>query len=142
MNRIALVIMFVSISVASVEAGIRLNGASGASEKCDALGYRIGKIHNACVRAMRADFCGDGSIHTVDGFLVDFSDPHGVQRPVMPLLPIEAEWNERGAICVSSSVAEAGFRVGGHAAECVRSLPRCSQESRSRALIVTAVSLH
>lgn len=131
-----------TISAAAV-ASIRLNGMSlqgpdGASKKCDAMGYRAGTVHTACIRAVTADFCGAGTVHTIDGVAVDFYDPRGIQRPTLPLLPVEAEWTDAGATCVSQAVADLGYRAGGVVAECVKALPRCDQAGRPRALIITA----
>ena len=54
--------------------------------------------HQACTRMMRADFCGDGTPHTVDGSPVNLYDGLDVRRDSEPWA-IEAEWDEDGAIC-------------------------------------------
>jgi hypothetical protein len=38
----------------------------------------LGPLHRACVRAARADYCGDGVPHTRDGTLVDMLDIYGL----------------------------------------------------------------
>lgn len=143
-RKLVLKAIFASILVSSVAvAGIRLNGMSmqgptGADKKCNDMGYRAGDLHTACIRAVTADFCGDGTSHTVDGIAVDFYDPRGIQKPTLPLLPVEAEWGINGATCVSEAIAELGYRAGSSVASCVKALPRCDQAGRPRALIVTA----
>ncbi|MGZ3441969.1 MAG: ADYC domain-containing protein, partial [Polyangia bacterium] len=61
-------------------------------------------FHEACVRMVRGDYCGDGVPHTVDGTQIDVYDHMGVQKQT-PLLPInfhfEAGWTPHGAACIS-----------------------------------------
>jgi hypothetical protein len=58
-------------------------------------------FHDACVRMVRADYCGDGVPHTVDGTLIDVWDAAGIQSqtPGTGMLP-EAEWSASGATCI------------------------------------------
>jgi hypothetical protein len=84
---------------------------SGALGKCVRLGYapwrstRDGRslrpFHEACVRMIRADYCGDGRTHTVDGTPIDVHDAIGVQsrEPPDPAHPrvLEAGWSPSGA---------------------------------------------
>lgn len=58
--------------------------------KCHALGYVAGPAAAACVRAMRADVCGDGISFTRDGVLIEI-DPPGWT---------EAVWGPGGALCL------------------------------------------
>ena len=37
----------------------------------------LAPLHRACVRAARADYCGDGASHTRDGTLIDMFDRYG-----------------------------------------------------------------
>lgn len=122
-------------------AGMSLQGPDpvAAAKKCDTLGYRAGAVHTACIRALRADFCGDGTSHTIEGVTIDIYDPLGIQRSATLLEDVEAEWGESGATCVSDAVAERGLRAGTAVASCVKALPRCSQAGRARALIITAI---
>lgn len=141
---IAILLLTTSIALA----GMSMQGPDpvAAAKKCDALGYRAGAVHTACIRALRADFCGDGTAHTIDGIAIDIYDPLGIQRPTPPgdgtssppMQPVEAEWGESGATCVSASVADRGYREGSVIAGCVKVLPRCSQAGRPRALVITA----
>jgi hypothetical protein len=55
----------------------------------------------ACVRAVRADYCGDGTSYTVDGTMINLYDRGGVLADGLAWIP-EAEWTPAGASCVSS----------------------------------------
>jgi len=56
--------------------------------------------HQACTRLIRADYCGDGASHTVDGTLINVYDGLGVQTDTQGW-PFEAEWRPDGARCVT-----------------------------------------
>jgi hypothetical protein len=81
----------------------------GAIAKCvDPIGYKPWKMvkgvsldrwHQACVRLIRGDYCGDGTPYTHDGERVDIYDGVGVQSRTELLWLIEAEWDEAGARC-------------------------------------------
>lgn len=60
----------------------------------------LSPYHEACVRALRADYCGDGRSFTQAGTLVNLYDAIGVQRDEADW-PTEADWSEGGALCVS-----------------------------------------
>jgi ADYC domain len=56
---------------------------NGALAKCVRFGYKpwktvagksLGELHRACVRMVRADYCGDGIPHTKDGTLINLYD--------------------------------------------------------------------
>jgi hypothetical protein len=74
--------------------------------KCVELGYKTFKGYTnqltSCVRLLRADYCGTGTAHTVDGTVVDLYDNVGVQLDTENWLP-EAEWTPAGARCVNTS---------------------------------------
>jgi hypothetical protein len=76
--------------------------------KCVELGYKPWTGHArelvTCVRALRADYCGDGTPYTVDGTLVDIYDHLGVQVDDQDWVP-EAAWTPEGARCVSQKTA-------------------------------------
>jgi hypothetical protein len=65
-------------------------------------GVSLADFHQTCTRAMRADYCGDGEPHTVDGVEIHVKDPVGVQKedPGMPHV-VEAEWGPEGALCLN-----------------------------------------
>jgi hypothetical protein len=73
--------------------------------KCLELGYKAWTGHAgdlaACVRALRADYCGDGKSYTVDGTLVNIFDIDRIE-PDGVAWRAEAEWTANGASCVSA----------------------------------------
>ena len=82
----------------------------GAIAKCMMWGYKpwvsVGGIsledsHQACTRMVRADYCGDGTPHTVNGTPIDIYDAIGVQSPDTDW-PVDAEWGPNGALCVNN----------------------------------------
>lgn len=92
----------------------------GALFKCVELGYRpwsslterlgrrtheiaLAELHQACTRALRADYCGDGMSHTLADVEIDLWDGIGVQdrEPGRPgRWEFEAEWTIGGASCL------------------------------------------
>ena len=87
---------------------------SGAQGKCVRFGYHpweqrpdgrsMRDYYNACVRLVRADYCGNGRAWTRDGSLIDLWDDLGIQKPESlsdPAFSFEAGWNEHGAVCVA-----------------------------------------
>jgi hypothetical protein len=86
--------------------------SSGAVGKCVRFGYKpwatgpdgtpLWAHHQACVRMMRADYCGDGTSFTRDGTLIDLYDRLGIQRDEPgPGMRFEAGWGADGATCVA-----------------------------------------
>jgi len=93
--------------------------AGSAIEKCVThLGYRPWErfgpfgtvsgvdLHTSCVRAIRADYCGDGHSHTTNGRLINIYDGAGVQQDT-EAWTLEAEWTPDGARCVSAVARDA-----------------------------------
>jgi len=94
---------------------------TGVIAKCYRWGYRpwltgygganMSDVHWACTRAARADYCGDGTPHTLDGTTIDVWDrlpapgPIETRAGVFGLPPLgmifEAGWDTGGAVCVS-----------------------------------------
>ena len=72
--------------------------------KCVELGYKPWSGYSnqlqACVRLLRADICGDGTPHTVDGQTLNLYDSLGIQTDTQAWVP-EAEWNTAGATCMA-----------------------------------------
>jgi hypothetical protein len=70
--------------------------------KCVELGYKTslgyGDHQHACVRMLRADYCGDGTPHTVNGTPINLYDSAGVQADTESW-PVDAEWTPDGALC-------------------------------------------
>jgi hypothetical protein len=85
---------------------------SGAIGKCVRFGYKpwatgpdggsLWDLHQACVRMVRADYCGDGRPQTRSGTPINLYDRRGIQRdePV-PGMSFEAAWAPDGAVCVA-----------------------------------------
>lgn len=84
--------------------------------KCVEYGYKPWSIfsgerdlHRACVRMLRADYCGDGRSFTVDGTVIGFGDGVGIQSSV-DTLALEATWGPNGATCIERTrIPDAGL---------------------------------
>jgi hypothetical protein len=86
---------------------------SGALGKCVRFGYKpwktvagrpLTEFHAACVRMVRADYCGNGRSHTRDGTRIDIWDRLGIQRRDQPAdrpTLFEAAWSPAGAVWVN-----------------------------------------
>ena len=111
--------------------------AMGAIAKCVELGYKPWKSapdgsgslrdhHVACTRLIRADYCGDGESHTINGRLIDVFDGVGVQSPagggLLALWLLEGEWSPEGARCISPLVNDRYFKAGILPPKCLLSL--------------------
>jgi hypothetical protein len=72
--------------------------------KCVEFGYKswlgYGAHHHACVRMLRADYCGDGTPHTITGTPIDLYDDVGIQTDDESW-GVDAEWMPDGALCVN-----------------------------------------
>jgi len=70
--------------------------------KCVEFGYKswngFSDHQHACVRMLRADYCGDGVPHTVNGTPINLYDNDGVQADTESW-PVDAEWTPDGALC-------------------------------------------
>ena len=103
----------VSLAKMRVDAGsdtLTFACTSGAIGKCVRFGYKpwkaeeraisLGDLHAACVRMIRADYCGNGQAHTVNGTRIDVYDRRGVQMPdpdPSHREQLEAGWSPTGA---------------------------------------------
>lgn len=83
----------------------------GAEGKCIRFGYKpwrqgpngvsLAAYYQACVRMVRADYCGDGVGHTRNGTPIDLFDRIGIQADEpAPGMSLEAAFGPRGAVCV------------------------------------------
>ncbi|WP_437320151.1 ADYC domain-containing protein [Sorangium sp. So ce385] len=102
--------------------------AGHALYKCVDIGYEpwtiaggapLGDHHQACVRAHRADYCGDGSPHTTSGHLINIFDDLGIQPDTEAWL-LESEWDTDGARCLSRPRMTEGI-----APDCAAGIPVC-----------------
>jgi hypothetical protein len=60
----------------------------------------LAPYHQACARMLRADYCGDGTSHTVDGTEANAYDSIGI-RSDSEDWAAEAEWAGAGALCLA-----------------------------------------
>jgi hypothetical protein len=71
--------------------------------KCVELGYKgdnlIDTYHAACIRAIRADYCGDGKSHTNTGTEINIYDKLGRQLDTQSWA-LESNWTPDGATCI------------------------------------------
>lgn len=84
-------------------------------------GVALGEHHQACVRSQRADYCGNGSAHTVDGLLINVFDGLGIQADTETWM-LESEWTASGARCLSRPRMPL---MGGIVPDCAAALPPC-----------------
>jgi len=90
---------------------VTVSCANQALGKCVRFGYKpwgkfnnqpLRDYHQACLRLVRADYCGDGVGHTKDGTPINIYDRLGIQKPdVVTNMSFEAAWNPDGAICIN-----------------------------------------
>ncbi|MBK8264712.1 MAG: hypothetical protein IPK80_25645 [Nannocystis sp.] len=64
-------------------------------------GHSLSAYHQACTRAKRADYVGDGGPHTSNGTAIDIYDRLGMQVPGTSW-GVEALYNENGVVCIST----------------------------------------
>ncbi len=117
---------------------------NGAIAKCVRFGYKPWKdvagtslrpLHLACVRMVRADYCGDGVAHTREGTRVDLWDDVGIHPPseLDPAAEVfEAAWSAAGAEYLAVP------RWSDDVQEIVRTCPTRLRERTSRELQLTA----
>jgi hypothetical protein len=84
-------------------------------------GVSLAHHHQACVRALRADYCGDGTPWTQNGRRIDLYDGIGVQQMSRPFWLFEAEWDQDGANCVSKERVFTLRNVIGTVSPCILS---------------------
>jgi ADYC domain len=112
---------------------------SGARGKCVRFGYppwvsaAMRDIYNACVRTIRADYCGEGEGTTRDGMRIDLYDDRGIQKSDSdPTRDFEAGWTAAGAVCVRHVRVKENISLEGLAASCPRLRDRvgttCTEE--------------
>ena len=115
------------------DAGYTLTCADGAQGKCVRFGYKPWKTladgtslrdhHQACIRLVRADYCG-GQATTRDGMLIDIWDRIGILSPDPGSraadLRLEAAWTPAGAACVAHTRVPDKMTLEQLAARCPR----------------------
>jgi hypothetical protein len=73
-----------------------IRACSGNHGRCP--NVQLADLHQACTRAIRADYCGNGTSFTVDGTSIDVYDGFGYRTASTGWL-FEAEWTTDGARC-------------------------------------------
>jgi ADYC domain-containing protein len=124
---------------------------AGGQGKCVRFGYHpwetapdgrpMRDYYNACVRMLRADYCGDGHGWTRDGTLVDLWDDHGIQvrDADAAALSFEAGWASDGTVCVAHSRVPENISVDKLKAYCPRlaAIPSCDEsDARSAGALI------
>lgn len=110
-----------------------LSCVSGVQAKCLRWGYRpwarspdgnteLAPYYNACLRAARADYCGDDQPTTRDGTTIDLYDRVGIQKPESDPVEFrfEAGWSPAGAVCVQHPRIADNASLDSIAAACPR----------------------
>jgi hypothetical protein len=138
-------------SFGPAEPGIlELACTSGALGKCVRFGYppwaapngaALFELYNACIRMVRADYCGTGTPTTKDGQRIDIYDDHGIQKPAHePAMDFEAGWTSGGAVCLRHVRVKENASLRTISEACPRLAqrtgPSCSEEA-ARALGAT-----
>lgn len=121
--------------------GYTLTCGDGAQGKCIRFGYKPWKTlqdgtslepyHQACIRAVRADYCG-GHGTTRDGMLIDIYDTLGIQtrdpRGDTAGVRFEAAWTPSGATCVAHTRVPENVTLDRLATECPRLKGRLGED--------------
>ena len=120
---------------------------AGARGKCVRFGYlpwtnqAMRDVYDACVRMVRADYCGEGEGTTRNGTLIDHYDAEGIDEPGHdPRFEFEAGWTAAGAVCVRRVRIKENISLEKLAASCPRLRGRLganSTEENARALGAT-----
>jgi hypothetical protein len=117
---------------------------TGSLAKCYRWGYRpwvtgygdLATMHYVCTRLARADWCGNGTSHTVDGTWINVWDTLPAPGPIqahdtMSGFEFDSGWSTTGATCLSSSRWSVSASV--IAAECPEKLPNDSAHTCNNA---------
>lgn len=118
---------------------------SGTNGKCARMGYApaahtadgesLTPYFEACVRMLRADYCGDGRPHTEPGVPLELRDRGGRHGHAHALrMGFEAVWGRDGAICVRRPRDRARVSLGQLAARCPRLTDAVGERCREDAL--------
>jgi ADYC domain/Pentapeptide repeats (8 copies) len=110
--------------------------------KCLELGYKDDSVldtyHQACIRALRADYCGDGTPHTLTGTEINIYDKLGKQTDTQSWL-LESNWNADGATCIARPRIASTTAAGAPLCIKERAAVACPTTSWGAALIRTEV---
>lgn len=124
------------------QSGFTLTCSAGAQGKCVRFGYKpwktlpdgtdLAEYHRACVRMVRADYCGDKAT-TRTGMKIDLYDDLGIEREAESAgtddLSFEAAWNAAGAVCVAHTRVPENMTIEGLRNSCPRLTDRLGPAS-------------
>lgn len=119
---------------------------SGAIGKCVRFGYKpwatakdgtpLWDYHQACVRMVRGDYCGDGTPFTKNGMRINIDDHFAIQSlDTSEPLVFEAAWGPDGALCVHHPRVPENVTLAALEARCPDHLRGRTGEACTRALI-------
>ena len=107
-------------------------------------GTPLAPYHAACVKAVRADYCGDKGT-TRDGQPIDIYDTLGIQRRDLgqsdAAMPFEAAFSETGAVCVAHTRVPENVTLDALAAACPRLAGRSARNPVAKATRPTAATV-
>jgi hypothetical protein len=127
------------------DAGYTLTCANGAQGKCVRFGYkpwktlangvRLANYHQACVRLIRADYCG-GRGTTRDGMPITFYDAIGISPRTRTGqgMRFEAAWTAAGAACVAHTRVPENVTLAQLGTQCPRLLGHLGDRACSEGL--------
>jgi hypothetical protein len=100
-------------------------------------GVSLRDAYNACIRMVRADYCGNGTPTTKDGQFIDIYDDHGIQKhDNKPTMDFEAGWTPNGAACARHVRVKENVSLESLVAACPRLKdrvgPACSEDAARR----------
>lgn len=96
-------------------------------------GNRVTSLHQACVRALRADYCGDGRSWTVPGVELSVWTEAG-QSPAQGSHTFEAVWGHEGANCVEATRTP---WTQGEGPDCVKIKKKCQEKNKNKNVLFT-----
>ncbi len=122
--------------------GFTLTCGDGSMGKCVRWGYkpwktlpdgtRLADYHQACVRMVNANYCGNRRT-TRDGMLIDYWDDRGLAKPDPEAerqgLTFEAAWGPNGAVCVAHTRVPEHETLDGLRGDCPRLAGRLGPET-------------
>jgi hypothetical protein len=127
------------------DAGYTLTCADGAQGKCVRFGYkpwktlangvRLASYHQACVRMIRADYCG-GHGTTRNGMPIGFYDAIGIstRTGTGQGMRFEAAWTPNGAACVAHTRVPENVTLAQLGTQCPRLMRRLGERACSEDL--------
>jgi hypothetical protein len=113
--------------------GFTLTCSAGAQGKCVRFGYKpwetlpdgtdMAEYHRACIKMVRADYCGDHAT-TRTGMKIDLYDDRSIEREAESAgtdeLSFEAAWSSAGALCVAHTRVPEKMTLDGLQSSCPR----------------------